>query len=113
MSNAVEFKHIDFTVIEKHVDSAIPSLRSVQNAGKYPKKVCSAAMYGANMLGAQKNIISSCRSEIKQLQQDKDDQIKALVNVLHAESHNTGYEPSLSAFQNSVDEALELLEKHK
>lgn len=36
---------------------------------------------------------------------------EALANVLHAESHNTGHEPSLSVFHRSVDEALQLLEE--
>ena len=66
----LDYKLIDFFQIEKHVDSTISDLRRVQNAGKHPKKVCSAAMYGANMLGAQKNIISSARAEVDRLEQE-------------------------------------------
>ncbi len=53
----------DFSQMESHVESAVCGLRSVQGAGKYPKKVCSAAMYGANMLNAQKGAISNLRHD--------------------------------------------------
>ena len=66
----LDYKLIDFLQIEKHVDSAVSDLRRIQHAGKYPKKVCSPAMYGANMLGAQKNIISAARAEVDRLEQE-------------------------------------------
>ncbi len=53
----------DFSQMESHVESAVCGLRTVQGAGKYPKKVCSAAMYGANMLNAQKGAISNLRHD--------------------------------------------------
>ncbi len=53
----------DFSQMESHVESAVCGLRTVQGAGKYPKKVCIAAMYGANMLNAQKGAISNLRHD--------------------------------------------------
>ena len=66
----LDYKLIDFLQIEKHVTSDVSDLRRIQHAGKYPKKVCSPAMYGANMLVSQKNIISSARAEVDRLEQE-------------------------------------------
>lgn len=52
-----------FSQMESYVESAACGLRTVQGAGKYPKKVCSAAMLGANMLNAQKGAISKLRHD--------------------------------------------------
>ena len=76
-----DYKQIDFLQIEKHVNSAVSDLRRIQYAGKYSKKVCTPAMYGANMLDAQKNIISSTRCEVDRLEQENAELREAL-NVL-------------------------------
>lgn len=84
-------REIDFNQMEKHVDAAINNLRTVQYAGKYPKKVCRAAMFGANMLGVDRNTISLLRdnndqleSENKRLREALEESFAALERLLDA-----------------------------
>lgn len=82
MSNELKQNfEIDFSQMDSHVDLAVSGLRVIQSAGKYPKKVCSSSMLGANMLEAQRTAISKMRSkiecqstELEQLRKDLEEQ---------------------------------------
>jgi hypothetical protein len=60
----------DFCQIEKHSTSAVNDLRTIQNAGRYPQKVCRSAMFGANMIGAQGELISMLRDSHDRLTEE-------------------------------------------
>jgi len=61
---------IDYKQVEDRIDSLVAELRSIQNAGKYPQKVCNPVMHGANMLEAQKKVISTVKAKVERREQE-------------------------------------------
>ena len=93
MSKEIKMSDVGLNQMESHVDSATSELSMVQNSGKYPKKVCRSAMYGANMLKVQRHVISSLRElhdkhivRITELEQQLQDNTDMLTNLCQ----NTG-----------------------
>ena len=101
----LDYKLIDFLQIEKHVTSAVSDLRRIQHAGKYPKKVCSSAMYGANMLVSQKNIISSARAEVDRLEQENAE-LREFVNRIINDISGYDQEEAKYYWRNELEKIL-------
>lgn len=101
----------DFNQLENHVESSVCGLREIQGSGKYPKKVCSAAMYGANMLNAQKGTISELRHNNDRLVEENAELLEALIS-LHKQIENRAHKRHILE-KDEVQWVSNLLAKHK
>ena len=60
---------IDYKQMEDRIDSLVGELRSIQNAGKYPQKVCNPVMHSANILDSLGKVIFNMGGEVDRLKQ--------------------------------------------
>ena len=61
---------IDYKQMEDRIDSLVGELRSIQNAGKYPQKVCNPVMHSANILDSLGKVIFNMGGEVDRLKQE-------------------------------------------
>ena len=73
---------IDYKQMEDRIDSLVGELRSIQNAGKYPQKVCNPVMHSANILDSLGKVIFNMGGEVDRLKQENAELREAVQDLL-------------------------------